>query len=369
MTAISFMPRDAFGRLLEALRSAQYRCIGPQVRDGAIVYDSLEDAAALPRGVVDEQAPGHYRLEHTESPRSFAWVSGPQALKPWLFAPRESLWAARRDDDGTLRFESVEPRVQALAVIGPRACDLAALTLQDQHFLGGPHPDPYYAARRRDLFIVAVNCARSAATCFCSATGDGPRVESGHDLVLSELDAGYLIEAGSDRGATLLQGLGLKPADSAQLKQAADEIQQASVQQRRLPSRDLRASLYGALDHPRWQEVGARCLSCANCTSVCPTCFCHSEFDEPELDGERSTHARQWDSCFTQGHSYIHGMVIRDDTAKRYRQWLIHKLAAWHDQYGRSGCTGCGRCISWCPVGIDLTEEVEALSGEHVDAT
>ena len=147
-------------------------------------------------------------------------------------------------------------------------------------------------------------------------------------------------------------------------------MQEAAQQQTRsLPSHNLRDALFANLEHPRWEDVAERCLSCGNCTSVCPTCFCHSETDETALDGDHSLHARQWDSCFTQGHSYIHGMTIRADTRTRYRQWLTHKLGSWHDQYGRSGCVGCGRCIAWCPVGIDITARGSRhLPGEAVMA-
>jgi len=115
------------------------------------------------------------------------------------------------------------------------------------------------------------------------------------------------------------------------------------------------------LDNDAWHDIAARCLSCGNCTLVCPTCFCHSENDVAELDGKTSSHYRDWDSCFSQGHSYIHGITIRSETSQRYRQWLTHKFASWHDQYGRSGCVGCGRCITWCPVGIDVTESITQL--------
>jgi ferredoxin len=137
----------------------------------------------------------------------------------------------------------------------------------------------------------------------------------------------------------------------------------AEAQQRTLPGRDLQAPLFARLSHPQWQAIGERCLACGNCTAVCPTCFCHSEQEHPALDGGGSEHVREWDSCFTPGHSYIHGVVIRAETSQRYRQWLTHKLGSWHEQYGRSGCVGCGRCITWCPVGIDITEEVTTICG------
>ncbi|MGA7799412.1 MAG: 4Fe-4S dicluster domain-containing protein, partial [Gammaproteobacteria bacterium] len=137
------------------------------------------------------------------------------------------------------------------------------------------------------------------------------------------------------------------------------------AQTRALPGRNLRAALFANLDHPRWDDVAARCLACGNCTLVCPTCFCHREADQPALDGTASTHVREWDSCFSAGHSALHGFNVRPETRQRYRQWLTHKLGSWHDQFGRSGCVGCGRCITWCPVGIDITEEATALCGAN----
>ncbi len=361
----NYLPRARFQALLETLQQAGYRCVGPQLRDGAIVYDTLRRVDDLPRGLRDRQAPGQYRIEKTGNPRFFAWANGPQALKPLLFAPHESLWRVERAGDGRLRFAAMVPDTAPIAVIGVRACDLAALRLQDAHFLKEPSRDAHYAARREKLFLVAVHCAHSASTCFCASTGDGPRAEAGFDLALSELDEGFLVEAGSDSGRAVMTRLSLDEASAAQVQNAGAEIAQAAKQQtRQLPSRNLQAALFAHLDHPRWEDVAQRCLSCANCTSVCPTCFCHSEADQPALDGTGSVHARQWDSCFTQGHSYIHGVTIRADTRLRYRQWLTHKLGSWHEQYGRSGCVGCGRCITWCPVGIDITEEAAAVCGK-----
>lgn len=365
MADARFLARDRLQSLLDVLQDAGYECIGPRIRDGAIVYESIESVEQLPRGVRDRQAPGEYRLDAAEGLRRFAWANGPQALKPLLFAPRESLWSVRRDAQGRLGFEPVQTVVRPRAVLGVRACDLAALRLQDAHFRDGAHPDPAYSARRDALFLIAVHCTHPAATCFCVSTGDGPRAASTYDLALSELDEGFIIEAGSAAGVVILGQLPTEDVTACQQETADREIEAgARLQQRTLPGTDLQRILFERFEHPRWDEVAQRCLSCGNCTAVCPTCFCYSEHEEPRLDGEASSHYRQWDSCFTHGHSYIHGGVVRGGTRERYRQWLTHKLGGWHEQYGRSGCVGCGRCMTWCPVGIDITEETGAICAE-----
>lgn len=357
MAEYQFLPRQELQRLVDRLRTAGFSCIGPQLHDGTIAYDTFDTVSALPRGMHDQQAPGSYRLTSGNGERCFAWANGPQALKPLTFAPRESLWQAYQGAG----FAPAPLHDVPTAVIGVRACDLAALHIHDQHFR---HNDPYYAARRQRLFLVAVNCSHPADTCFCVSTGDGPEAQAGFDLVLDELDEGYIVRSGTPAGGNILRELFLHPASDAQRAEAQQQNTAAAARQIRvLPGRNLRDALFARLEHARWDDVAARCLSCGNCTAVCPTCFCHSERDEPALDGRSSVHYRQWDSCFTEGHSYIHGVVIRAETKFRYRQWLTHKLGSWHDQYGRSGCVGCGRCISWCPAAIDITAEAAALCG------
>jgi sulfhydrogenase subunit beta (sulfur reductase) len=358
-----FLTQEQFPALIAALMQRGYQCVGPEARNGAIVMAELQSPEGLQRGLQSEQAPGHYQLTADPLNRYFAWANGPQAIKPQVFAAEESLWRVGRDDQGNLQFEAVMPDIPPVAIIGVRACDLAALSLQDAHFLREGRRDAQYACRRERLFLVAVQCAEPAATCFCASTGDGPTPVGGYDLSLAELAEGFVVVAGSDKGHSVLAGLKLSPATSQQIDAARQQGEAAAAAQTRsLPARNLHDALMSRLEHPRWDEVAARCLACGNCTAVCPTCFCHAESDEPSLDGQSSQHLRAWDSCFGESHGHLHGFNVRPDIRSRYRQWLTHKLAGWHDQFGRSGCVGCGRCIAWCPVGIDLTEEVAALT-------
>jgi sulfhydrogenase subunit beta (sulfur reductase) len=363
---VKFLHRDRFQALLDVLDQAGYRCVGPRVKDGAVVYETVRWTEELPVGMRDRQAPGEYRLEDGGDGRLFAWANGAQGIKPQLFAPREVLWRAELGDDGRVQFAPAEPADRPVAVIGARACDLAAMEIQDRVFLSDAYRDPYYASRRRGLLLVAVNCTHPAETCFCVSAGNGPRASRGFDLSLTELDDGFVARAGSDAGKVILDRLPVVDAGSARIATADEQVEAGAKRQvRRLPDGDLRADLFANLEHPRWTEVASRCLGCGNCTMVCPTCFCHAEHAHPQLDGRLTEQVREWDSCFSGGHSYIHGFTVRADIRSRYRQWLTHKLGSWHDQFGTSGCVGCGRCITWCPVGIDITEEAAAICGEE----
>ena len=358
-----FLARDQFQRLIDTLYKEGMWVVGPRVKEGTIVYETIDNVSQLPVGYRDKQSPGQYELVKSKKQSGyFSWANGPQAIKPLTFTPKEALWQAHQAKDGSLQFTPVVAEKKAVAILGVRACDLGGLSLQDQHFLDQEFVDPYYESRREGVFLIAVNCSHPADTCFCHATGNGPSAKSGYDLVITELDDGFIISSEGERGKKILDSLSLQNATaahtSAQEKQHKNSI---AVQKRTLPSVEIASTLAKQHSHSRWDDVAARCLACGNCTSVCPSCFCHIEFDEPELNGETTTHVRQWSSCFSSDHSYIHGVIIRKEIKARYRQWLTHKFSSWVVQYGRSGCTGCGRCITWCPVGIDITEELKHL--------
>jgi ferredoxin len=347
--------------LIERLWRRGHRVLGPTVRNGAIAFDEVRSRADLPVGLRDEQQPGRYRLVPGVDGEVFGVVNGPGALKPLVFAPSEPLATMHREPGG-MRAVAVEPDAPRLAVLGVRACDLAALAVQDRIFLHDRHRDTHYAARRAQLFLVAVQCTRSVSTCFCTSMGTGPRAERGFDLVLTELDDGFVVAAGSPAGEDLLADWALAAAPAERQAEADARVAEcAAGMQRHLDTGDLPQLLYDNLRHPQWDDVARRCLSCTNCTMVCPTCFCHAVTDAAELSGATTERVRQWDSCFSYEHAHIFGKNFRPDIRDRYRQWLTHKLASWIDQFGTSGCVGCGRCITWCPVGIDLTAEVAAI--------
>jgi Fe-S-cluster-containing hydrogenase component 2 len=355
------LARANLQRLFDGLSAKGYRIVGPALRDGSVVWETVQLVSNLPIGWRDQQEPGRYRLEQTSSREVFGVVHGPQSLKPFVFAPRESLLQIERSKDGFATSPTL-PQSEKVAIIGARACDLAGLATQDQIFLNGAYRDPYYAARREGLFLIAVNCTRALATCFCASMETGPRAKHGFDLVLTEVDDSLLIEAGSEAGRDLLSNISLSTGSEQLSAEAATRIEAcAQSQVRRLDHSRLPQALYEAHEHPRWDEVAGRCLACTNCTMVCPTCFCHTVEETPDLSHQHTAHTRLWDSCFTQEHGYIYGKNIRPTVKDRYRMWLTHKLASWIDQFGASGCVGCGRCITWCPVGIDLTEELPAL--------
>jgi ferredoxin len=351
--------------LVTALRADGFTVIGPTVQSGAIVLAELDSADQLPVGVGVETGPGHYRLRDLGDDRVFAHAAGPQSAKSFLHPARALLFTAEQADGGDVEITEPDDEVPRYAFVGLRACDLRAVDIQGR--ILGRNPDGRYARSRAAAFIVAVNCTEPADTCFCVSAGGGPRAESGFDLAITEYadDHGlhYVMEAGSAAGVRMLDRLEAAPAPGDLVDTAAAAVDRAATLMRRsLPAVDLRDLLASSRDADRWDEVARRCLACGNCTMACPTCFCTSVTDVTDVTGDHAERWQTWESCFDLDFSGLHGGPVRSSVAGRYRQWLSHKLGTWYDQFGESGCVGCGRCIAWCPVGIDITEETNALA-------
>ncbi|WP_156436999.1 MULTISPECIES: 4Fe-4S dicluster domain-containing protein [unclassified Burkholderia] len=364
--------RAGIQTLIDVLAGIGYRVIGPTVRDGAIIYDDVASVGDLPVGWTDRQDAGHYRIERRDDEALFGFAVGPHSWKRFLHPPIERLFAAVDTDIGVAIVPGAHES-RKLALIGVRACELHAIAIQDRVFCEGRYIDRRYAQRRRDVFIVAVNCGQAGGTCFCTSMQTGPAVNSGFDLALTELPPGeggaIVVEVGSDAGAALVERIPHRPATDAECDAARAVVEHTSGQMGRTMQTDgIRSLLQNNPNHPRWTDVAGRCLSCGNCTMVCPTCFCTTVEDHGDLAGSKAERVRKWDSCFTLDFSHLHGGSVRNTAAARYRQWLTHKLASWIDQFGTSGCVGCGRCITWCPVGIDITEEVAAIRGTSGNA-
>ena len=355
--------RAGLDRLVEELISGGYRVIGPTRRDSAIVLGELDSAARLPAGWGVETGPGHYRLRRRDDEAVFGHSAGPQSWKQFLHPPRRQLWSWQRGGEPRAAEQDDPPRY---AFLGVRGCDLAAIGTLTRVLSRGQHLDGAFTGARSGLFVVAANCTEPGGACFCASMGTGPAAGPGYDIALTERispEHCFVAEAGTAEGARVLAGVPHRDPRPGEVAAARAEVAAAGQRMgRAMPAVDLPALIRGSRESPHWQDVASRCLSCANCTMVCPTCFCTTTEDVTDLTGDHAERWQRWASCFELGFSYIHGGTVRESGESRYRQWISHKLGTWHEQFGGSGCTGCGRCIAWCPVGIDITQEAARLA-------
>lgn len=357
------MPAEGLARLIDVLIARGYRVVAPTLRDGAIGLAEVRSAGDLPRGWGVDVGPGRYRLRPRGDAALFGHSAGPQSWKEFLHPPRQRTWSGGTD----LTEDPTTEATPRYAFVGVRGCDLAAIARLDR-VLGNPaHPDRAYVDRRAAAFIVAVDCTEPGGLCFCASMGTGPAAGPGYDLALTERVDGdvcrYLVNVGSRAGAAVLADVPHHAAEVSEIDSARAEVAHAATRMgRTMPDGDLRDLLARSRESPQWDEVASRCLTCGNCTMVCPTCFCTSTEDVSALTGDHAERWQEWASCFELDFSFVHGGEVRTSGSSRYRHWLTHKLGTWHDQFGSSGCVGCGRCIAWCPTGIDITEEMAKMS-------
>ncbi|MEJ5338682.1 MAG: 4Fe-4S dicluster domain-containing protein [Aquificaceae bacterium] len=354
---------EGLEELFERLKKA-YRVIAPELGEGVIVFSEVDRFERLPLGYRNVEGPGFYALEKAQG--YFTYTHPYNSPRSFLHPPELTLMRVRREN-GRLAFETSLPEGK-LCLFDVRACDLSALKVLDLVFLHkNPHPDPYYASLRKDLFVVAVNCTYATATCFCTTMGTGPEVKEGYDLLITELREGFLLEAGSERGDKILASVERKiPAEDRHFEEKKERLRKTEDMMKIHFEREgLPQRLYGRMESVYWEHTERRCLACTSCTQACPTCFCFDILEKNDLKLRESQRVRVWDSCFSPSFATVHRFNLRQSVHSRYRQWLMHKFAYWMDQFETFGCVGCGRCITWCPVGIDVREEVRRVVDEN----
>ena len=352
--------------LISLLRDEGYEVIGPKKLDFAVSYEPISSVDEMPVGYIDVTKPGFYRLEKWDKPVFFGTLHSSCSWKKYLYPIEVKLFTAKREN-GSFKVEPGTYEVKKKAFLGVRPCDLSAIKVMDKVLMGGPFVDDLYKANRENTLIIGVNCTRSGETCFCNSLGTGPELGEGYDIGLTEITEGdhrFIVRVLTDKGMEIISKMNLKEATDSDLEAERKAIDNAiSTQTRKVYTEGIKEILYSNMEAPYWEELDKRCLGCGNCTMVCPTCFCTTVYDYTSFTGDEAWRVRLIDSCFTLAYSYIHGGSIRKERKFTYRHWLTHKYATWQDQFGTLGCVGCGRCITWCPVGIAINDEVNHFAG------
>ncbi len=364
---------DGLQKLLDLLLSHGYAIHGPTLRGASIVIDRISSVRDLPVGWSDHHQPGVYGLHKRNDHAFFGYGLGPPGWKRLLFPPLQHISSFKRTGRGFEQTEDGNPAAASMskiAFLGIRSCELRALAILDKIFLGGLYADSGYRARRERLFTIGVDCHSPAATCFCASMDTGPEIKDSCDIAISELlnadEPIYVLRPGSDAGHEVVAGIAGHETTDAERSHVQKQQSETRAAVPAKVDRVLSTSeLLEIFDHPEWDDIAKRCLGCANCTMVCPTCFCSTMEDTTDLTGSSAERWRRWDSCFTADYARVAGGNVRPSTKARYRQWLLHKFLYWQGQFGSTGCVGCGQCITWCPAGIDITSELKVFSGNH----
>jgi len=353
------LPKEFLSKLFNNIKSLGYEIIATVLEDGVLRVRTVSSFDAVALNVVSVQSPGEYG---TKSDRlMLSYTHGPDSPKLFLFPPHQFLFEIEREKD-RFRMMCHQNTERRIAFFGIKSCDLASINVLDKTLLAGEYVNVHYTKIRRNMATIIVNCTRPSGTCFCASMGTGPRALEGFDLALTELDDKFVVEVGSEKGEEMLKGIDTTIASEKDVAQTDRLLEEARVKMgRSLDKAFIKEKLYERLESPAFLEISERCLSCGNCTSVCPTCFCNITLDTLSLDGNTTRRDIVWDSCFTYQFAQVAGGNFRPKIWARYRQWLFHKIAYWQDQFGALGCVGCGRCITWCPVGIDITESINKV--------
>ncbi|MCX7914130.1 MAG: 4Fe-4S dicluster domain-containing protein [Thermodesulfovibrionales bacterium] len=345
-----------------------HKIIGPKVSNNVIVLSEI-DFEDLPLGYRDLQSQGSYKLIKSDESTMFGYSVSADSFKRFLNPPNVEILSFKTSKRG-LSFKPLTYQGKPLAFFGIRSCDREALRLYDKVFLEGLERDFYYNSIRQNLILIALNCINPGDNCFCASISTGPEVKGSFDLLITELDDCLLIESGSSFGDRLIKVLPQESVNETHMTKKKLVLEKCmGMFKKKISFNKLPDLIYKNIENPRWQEIAKRDLECGNCTQVCPTCFCSTTYDSVMLNGisKKITEIsgrkiRVWDSCFSRNFARVHGGNFRLSRKARYRHWFAHKLAYSLEQFSLPGCVGCGRCITWCPMGIDLTQELEGFS-------
>jgi sulfhydrogenase subunit beta (sulfur reductase) len=306
------------------------------------------------------------RFDKIKQGREVLLDSGNPKISPKgiLFPQSEILFNYRSEGD-TVAIEVPSNEEKPYLIFGVHPCDAMSLTMLEKVF-GGKYKDPYYLERKSKAVVVSTGCPHPPPTCFCTSVGGGPFSPTGSDLLFIEIGDEYVIQIVSDKGRKLLEDTGLGEADKEKLALRDNVMKRAEAAMgSRVETGGLKEKLDNLFDDPVWGPLTEKCLGCGICTYLCPTCHCFDVLDEAVgPDGKR---LRIWDSClFPLFTLQASGANPRRTVRERYRQRIMHKFSYLVEEHALIGCSGCGRCVTECPVNLDIRQVLNTIQGTGV---
>lgn len=281
------------------------------------------------------------------------------AAKEYLLPPYDVLFRYS-GKKGEEKVESPQPSEKPRLMIGLKLCDVRAISVLDSVYLDGRFRDPYYAAKRDNLALVATVCDDPRWSCFCTSVGDLNEWTKGLDVLLTDLGDKVYAAPLTEKGQKLTEGALFKAASDDDTKKKSEVWEKLLA----LPKRSFAGANTAekvSWEHPIWKDMAERCIGCGICSYMCPTCSC---FDiQDEIKGDIIERYRCRDTCQSSDFTMMgHGHNPRPEKTMRTRQRVMHKFKYQIEQFKTTGCTGCGRCVESCPVNIDLREVVEIVT-------
>jgi sulfhydrogenase subunit beta (sulfur reductase) len=312
---------------------------------------------------------GVYVFDKMIDPSEVAWEYLRTIIPPkkYLHKPKEVMFNFDSENGFQEVFEDAE---QKRILFGLHPCDIHGIKILDVVF-SNQYQDPYYMKRRQNTLIIGLSCMPDEK-CFCKSMHTD-YTDDGFDLGLSDIGNDFLVAVGTSRGDDLIAAhnhLFTDVEDQDSRKYLEFRKKRNQLFKLELDIDDLPYILDLEHDSPVWDELGKRCLTCGNCSMVCPTCYCFNVHDELELDAKSGRRIKQWDACLFKDYALVAGgHNFREDRAERVRNRYYHKQFRMVEQYGKPSCVGCGRCINACPAGIDVVEVLTKVrEGSYVES-